>query len=69
MKSKQIFKLLILVVLALAGCEKANIDVDTTAVDGSAIGEVFGVWAKGSTQVIKGDIIIPEGKTLTIEEG
>ena len=69
MKSNQIFKLLILVVLALAGCEKANIDVDTTAVDGSAIGEVSGVWAKGSTQVIKGDIVIPEGKTLTIEEG
>lgn len=69
MKSNQIFKLMILMVLALAGCEKANIDVDTTAVDGSAIGEVSGVWAKGSTQVIKGDIVIPEGKTLTIEEG
>lgn len=69
MKSNQIFKLFILVLLALAGCEKANVDVDTTVVDGSAIGEVSGVWAKGSTQVIKGDIIIPEGKTLTIEEG
>ncbi|MCX2585468.1 right-handed parallel beta-helix repeat-containing protein [Pedobacter sp. MR22-3] len=69
MKSNQIFKLLILLVLALAGCEKANIDVDTSEVNGSAIGEVSGVWAKGSTQVIKGDIIIPEGKSLTIEEG
>jgi len=69
MKSNQIFKLLIFALLALAGCEKANVNVDTTAVDGSAIGEVSGVWTKGSTQVIKGDIIIPEGKTLTIEEG
>ena len=69
MKSNQIFKLMILMALALAGCEKANVDVDTTDVDGSAIGEVSGVWAKGSTQVIKGDVIIPEGKSLTIEEG
>lgn len=69
MKSNQIFKLLIVALLALAGCEKANVDVDTNVVDGSAIGEVSGVWAKGSTQVIKGDIVIPEGKTLTIEEG
>ena len=67
MKSNQIFKLLVLALLALTGCEKANNDVDTTAVDGSAIGEVSGVWAKGSTQVIKGDIVIPEGKSLTIE--
>ncbi|KLT64483.1 hypothetical protein [Pedobacter sp. BMA] len=69
MKTNQFFTILILFVLTLSGCEKANIDVDTTAVDGSAIGEVSGVWARGSTQVIKGDIIIPEGKTLTIEEG
>jgi hypothetical protein len=27
------------------------------------------VWAKGSVHEIKGDIIIPEGKSLTIEEG
>ncbi|MEO7212987.1 right-handed parallel beta-helix repeat-containing protein [Mucilaginibacter sp.] len=60
---------LALATLVFTGCEKANIDVDTTPADGSAIGEVSGVWAKGSTQVIKGDIIIPEGKSLTIEEG
>lgn len=69
MKFKQIFNLFLLLALAMAGCEKANIDVDTTPGNGSAIGEVSGVWAKGSTQVIKGDIIIPEGKSLTIEEG
>jgi hypothetical protein len=55
--------------LAFTGCQKANIDVDTTPQDGSAIGEVSGVWAKGSVHEIKGDIIIPEGQSLTIEEG
>lgn len=69
MKLKQIFNITLLVALAFAGCEKANVDVDTTPGNGSATGEVSGVWAKGSTQVIKGDIIIPEGKSLTIEEG
>ena len=69
MKLKQIFNITLLVALAFAGCEKANVDVDTTPGNGSAMGKVSGVWAKGSTQVIKGDIIIPEGKSLTIEEG
>ena len=69
MKFKQIFNTFLLLAIAFAGCEKANVDVDTTPGNGSAMGEVSGVWAKGSTQLIKGDIIIPEGKTLTIEEG
>jgi len=69
MKLKHVFTALALSVIIFTGCEKANIDVDTTPADGSAIGEVSGVWAKGSTQVIKGDIVIPAGKSLTIEEG
>jgi hypothetical protein len=69
MNLKQIFAGFALSVVIFAGCQKANIDVDTTPADGSAIGEVSGVWAKGSTQMIKGDIIIPAGKSLTIEEG
>ncbi|WP_158825859.1 right-handed parallel beta-helix repeat-containing protein [Mucilaginibacter lacusdianchii] len=72
MKLKQLFNVLALsciLSILLAGCEKANKDVDTSAIDGSAIGEVSGVWTKGSTQVIKGDIVIPAGKSLTIEEG
>ncbi|RYE36916.1 MAG: right-handed parallel beta-helix repeat-containing protein, partial [Sphingobacteriaceae bacterium] len=60
---------LIILAAGFTGCEKANIDVDTSPVDGSAIGEVSGVWAKGSTQIIKGDVVIPAGKSLTIEEG
>ncbi|RYY30537.1 MAG: right-handed parallel beta-helix repeat-containing protein [Sphingobacteriaceae bacterium] len=69
MKYKKLFIALIILAAGFTSCEKANIDVDTTPADGSAIGEVSGVWAKGSTQVIKGDIVIPAGKSLTIEEG
>ncbi|WPU99631.1 right-handed parallel beta-helix repeat-containing protein [Mucilaginibacter sp. cycad4] len=69
MKLKQIFAAVLLSAIAFSSCRKANLDVDTSSNDGSASGEVSGVWAKGSTQIIKGDIIIPEGKSLTIEEG
>lgn len=69
MKNNMILSCLACFFLMLVACEKANIDVDTSGTDGSAIGEVSGVWSKGSVQHIKGDIIIPEGKTLTIEEG
>jgi hypothetical protein len=69
MKFKQILTALAFATLAFTGCQKANIDVDTTPQDGSAIGEVSGVWTKGSVHEIKGDIIIPEGQSLTIEEG
>jgi hypothetical protein len=69
MKFKQILTALTLATLTFTGCEKANINVDTTPQDSSAIGEVSGVWTKGSVHEIKGDIIIPEGKSLTIEEG
>ncbi|ULT24619.1 hypothetical protein KUH03_37745 [Sphingobacterium sp. E70] len=69
MKNNIILLFTALSIALLAACEKANIDVDTSDANGSAIGEVSGVWSKGSIQHIKGDIIIPEGKTLTIEEG
>ena len=35
----------------------------------SVSGEVSGTWKKSSIITVKGDIIIPAGKTLTIEEG
>lgn len=58
-----------LLAVIFTGCEKANVDVDTSPGDGSAMGEVSGVWERGSTQVIKGDVVIPAGKSLIIEEG
>jgi hypothetical protein len=69
MKFKQILTVLAITATVFAGCQKANKDVDTTPQNSSAIGEVSGVWTKGSVHEIKGDIIIPEGKTLTIQEG
>ncbi|MBS7564948.1 right-handed parallel beta-helix repeat-containing protein [Mucilaginibacter sp. Bleaf8] len=69
MNLKRIFTGLALSCILFTACEKANKDVDTSPIDGAATGEVSGVWPKGSTQIIKGDVVIPEGKTLTIEEG
>jgi hypothetical protein len=69
MKIAKLFTVLSLTALAFTACQKANIDVDTTPENGTATGDVSGVWTKGSVHEIKGDIIIPVGKTLTIEEG
>lgn len=69
MKAKHLFIYLAVVTSVIAGCKKANIDVDPDTGNGTVTGEVSGIWLKGSTQFIKGDIIIPEGKSLTIEEG
>ena len=69
MKLKGFLTAAALSAIVLAGCEKANIDVDTTPTSGSATGEISGVWEKGSTHEIKGDVIIPEGNSLTIQAG
>lgn len=69
MKFKQVLIYIAFFALAAAGCKKANQDVDPTTGSETVLGEVSGTWAKGSTQLIKGDIIIPEGKSLVIEEG
>jgi hypothetical protein len=61
--------LILLIMITLAGCEKANSDVDTTVDSGASSGEISGVWERGTTHNITGDVIIPEGKSLTIEEG
>ena len=69
------FKLLMCLILVAAlftACQKANIDVDTSAsaTDNSGVsGEVYGIWTKGSVLRVTGDIIVPLNKSLTIEEG
>lgn len=72
MKYKNILFYIALMVTIISGCKKANIAVDLSednAGSSGIHGEVFGIWSKGSTQRVTGDIIIPEGKTLVIEEG
>ena len=72
MKFKQILCFSAIIIAILGGCKKANIDVDLTEkpIDTTGInGEVSGVWSKFSVVHVSGDIIIPEGKTLIIEEG
>lgn len=62
----------LLAVVVFAGCKKANSDVVITPEvvgSGTVKGEVSGIWTRGSVKRVSGDIIIPEGKSLTIEEG
>ncbi|MFY0254148.1 right-handed parallel beta-helix repeat-containing protein [Chitinophaga sp. 30R24] len=69
---KQLFLYAVLITAAFTGCKKANSDVDVTKEvigSGTLNGEVYGIWPRGSVQRISGDIIIPEGKSLVIEEG
>ncbi|SHL24592.1 Right handed beta helix region [Chitinophaga jiangningensis] len=63
---------LLLAVMMATGCKKANIDVDTTGTESNTEGikgDVYGIWTKGSVKRVVGDITVPEGKSLTIEEG
>ena len=63
-----------------ASCEKPNPDnqddpdvpgtpEDSTQTEAGISGEVSGVWEAGSTIHVSGHIVVPEGKSLTIEEG
>ncbi len=50
------------------GCKK-NDSEPAPVVQEDISGDVSGVWTKGGTYKITGSIFIPEGKSLTIEEG
>ena len=67
MKTFQIIALLIAFIIGFTACSKDEDDQPTpTTLDG---GDVSGVWEKGSTIIVKGHLRIPEGESLTIEEG
>ncbi|MFX1707416.1 hypothetical protein PV783_25830 [Chitinophaga sp. CC14] len=72
MKYKNILFYAALILTIVSGCKKANSDVDLSESiigSGTVHGDVWGIWPKGSIQRVSGDITIPEGKTLVIEEG
>ena len=67
MKMKHLFGFFVLAFVLFTSCEKetATEPVDQI-LDG---GEVSGIWEKGSTVTLNGHLVVPEGKSLTIEEG
>lgn len=52
-----------------ASCKKDKNSDPPPVVQDDITGEVSGTWAKNGTYKVTGSIIIPEGKSLTIEEG
>ena len=69
MKTKAIFVIAAAaMVFSLASCEK-DPDQKEPVEPVEAAGEVSGVWEAGSTVYVDGHIVVPEGESLTIEEG
>ena len=80
MKTKGIFVIAAAMVFSLMSCEKnspvtpdgpdvpGTEDSTSTSTDGVS-GEVSGVWEAGSVINVTGHIVVPEGQSLTIEEG
>ena len=69
---KQLLLLPVFAAIFVVACTKDN-TTDVAPVSKpdelSVSGEVSGTWKKSSIITVKGDIIIPAGKSLTIEEG
>jgi len=73
LKMKNLLACAALALFALSGCDDKKSDPapveEAPVIKESVSGEVSGVWTKGGTYKITGHIQIPEGKSLTIEEG
>ena len=72
MKLKNFIMLTIAATFAIAACSKTGTEngeeINTEPTEGIS-GEVEGVWEANSTVYVDGHITVPEGKSLTIEEG
>ena len=60
-----------IIILFATGCDKDKNDPadDPENPKDGISGPVSGIWSKGKTYIIAGHLEIPEGKSLTIEEG
>lgn len=59
-----------LLVMLMAGCKKDQHSVnDPDPLEKGISGQVSGVWTTGNTYEVTGHLEIPEGKSLTIQEG
>jgi hypothetical protein len=71
-KMKQLFMLSTLAAFLITGCsddKSEPVPVNPKPTEESVSGEVSGIWSKGNTYKVTGHIQIPDGKSLTIEEG
>ncbi len=67
MKVLKVIYLLLLAAVAFSACQSDDEDTPReTTING---GEVSGTWEKGSIVTVTGHLVVPEGKSLTIEEG
>lgn len=72
MKTKNLFVSALLFASLLTGCSKddgTKVTPEVKPDELSISGEVSGTWKKGSIVTVKGDLFVPAGKTLSIEEG
>jgi hypothetical protein len=67
MKTSSILASVLLLASLCTSCTKDNSDPKPE--EQTVAGEVSGTWKKGSIIQVTGDIIVPAGKTLSIEEG
>ncbi len=72
-KMKRVLFLLMLASAFITSCDKDEVTNDpqtgTKPDELSVTGEVSGTWAKNSIVTVKGDIVVPAGKSLIIQEG
>lgn len=69
MKTKFILMLAAAAMFSFAACTEKPENLGITEPEEGVEGEVEGVWTAGSRVEIDGHIVIPEGKSLVIEEG
>jgi hypothetical protein len=67
MKIRSLFFAILAGLVSFTACN--NDDDNSSDKPTGKTGEVSGVWEKGSTIIVTGHLIIPEGESLTIEEG